>query len=197
MSDEVSRSLWEGERLLWRSSTARRRRRRELLAAQAIGHVSFTLITLGGMALYYEVPLGSVPLKLALGLGSCILLNLVLAVYCAVLRRKMGEQGRQTFFLTDKRVGIINADGGVRQLPLAAHPVVTWDESGADFRLPEHAPIRITGMSPSERQLVRHALENLSVLQSEQPPTEHEGGPLGGTHVTKSQPGGEEPGHGN
>ena len=128
-----------------------------LAAVQILGH---TFLTAVSVLVGAYVPLER-HLQVVAGVMFWISSNTPLIIWAVRKRRTRARASKDVLFVTDRRLGVIRAAGGVSQLPVTSELAIKVSPGAIQFLMPEQFPIVFEGLTGRQVQLVAALVANL------------------------------------
>ncbi len=144
----LERLLESDERVLWirRGSPYARVR----LAVQVLGHMLLTALSVVvGVSVSPRLQL-----QVLVGALFWVSSNAPLIIWSLRRRLRRPRSEGDVFFVTDRRVGILSALGGMVQMPLGAGFAMKVSPETVEFGMPGQVPLNFDGLTGAQVQLV-------------------------------------------
>lgn len=157
--------LDEDEKLLWRRLPSATGYGRDVLVVRILGHVLLTLTSVG-VALC--IPAGR-SVQIAVGAVFCVASNAPLLVWAATKRHVQRGGSEALYFVTDRRLGVVEPSGEFKQVPIAPGLEMNTVPAIVEFVYQGHVCVSFAGLKESEQRLVTTLVQH--VLQRQQTPS--------------------------
>jgi len=154
MAARLQDCLEEGEKLLWQKLPGAGEQKRSIIGILAVGHILLTAAAIFfAFSIVFVLPVDK-GMKIALTALLCAAMNGPLVAWTLYKWPGLQRSSDATYFLTERRAGLLRSSGELRQIPLQLGIRMMLFPSAITFKFGEEHQVTFAGLTAEETRLV-------------------------------------------